>query len=95
MGNVPHDSMHRSCKVDLALIVHRHTYEELSFPHCAANILPKLVSFQHKIVGVASDGCVAHMREFSFISSRQETMQNRGNLAFEDELTVNKPHLLL
>ena len=95
MSDIPHDAMHGAGEVDLILVVHGHTDEELGLSHCRSNILTELVSFQHKVVRVAGHGRISHVSELSFVSSRKKAVEDGGDLAFQDQFAIDETDFLL
>ena len=95
MGDIPHNAMHSSRKVNLVLVVHGNTNEEFCLAKRVAVVLSKLVSAVNKVVWITGHGSVPHMREFNVISARQEAVQDGRNFALQYQLAVNKADLLL
>lgn len=94
VGNVLHDGVHGPRKTNLVLVVHGDADEELRLARRPADVLAQLVPFVHKVVRVAGDGRVPHVRELDLVSARQEAVQDGGDLALEDELAVDQLDLL-
>lgn len=93
MCDIPHDSVHRPREIDLIFIVHGHANQQFCLSYGRSDLLSQLVPVQYKVIWVAGHGSISHMCELSFISSRQEAVQDGGYLAFEDELAIDKSHL--
>lgn len=74
MRYVSHYAVHRPREIDFVLIVHGHTYQKLGLSCCDTDVLSQLVATDHKVIRVACDSRVSHMRELSFVSPRQETV---------------------
>ena len=94
VADVLHDTVHCARKVDFVLVVHGDADEELRLA-LGAHVLAQLVSAVHVVVWIAGDGRVSHVGELDVVSSREETVQNGGDLALEDQLAVDQADLLL
>lgn len=93
--HVLHNGVHGASEIDLVLVVHGDADEQFRLASSAADALSQLVSTFDKVVGVACDGCVAHVSELDLVASRKETVENGRNLALEHELAVDELDLLL
>lgn len=82
MGNVFHDGVHCSREANFVLVVHGDAYDKLRLSDCPTDILTQLVSSVDKVVRIAGDSCVSHVRELDLVPSGQEAVEDGGNLAF-------------
>ncbi|RCI08911.1 hypothetical protein L249_4922, partial [Ophiocordyceps polyrhachis-furcata BCC 54312] len=94
MGNILHDGVHRPREADLVLVIHGDADEQLRLARRPPYALPQLVASCHKVVGVAGDGRVAHVRELDLAPPGEEAVEDGGNLALEHQLAVDQLHLL-
>lgn len=92
--NVLHDGIHGPREVELVLVVHGDADEELRLAGRLADALAQLVPALDEVVGVAGDGGVAHVGELDLVAARQEAVEDRRDLALQDELSVDELDLL-
>ena len=86
--------MHCPSEVDLILIVHGDTDEELRLSCSTPNVLPKLITLKHEVIWIACHSSISHMGKFYIISTGQKAVQDRRYLAFQDELSIDESNLL-
>ncbi|KAH0238414.1 chitin synthase, class II, partial [Aureobasidium melanogenum] len=95
VGDIAHDTMHGAGKVEFVFVVHGDTDEQLGLAGCVTNLLTELVATLNKLVGIACDGRVSHVRKFDIIATGQERVQNGGNFALQYQFSIDEFDLLL
>ena len=95
MTDILHDAVHGTGEPNLIFVIHGHANKQLRLAHCTPNLLTKLVSPLGEIVRVTGHGRVSHMRELPVVAPGQEAVQDGGDLALQDQFTVDQLHFFL